>query len=221
MAVSAHEVERALLARLRPEYERKGYRFVAEPPERLLPPFLRGYRPDAIALKGDGGAIIEVTRRQGDQAVDELAAISKEVSSHSGWEFHVVFAGDDPNGDAVRFTPAKADVERELAAVQALIDAGHIRAALVMAWAAFEAVARAQPIDDDEAPKHRTPLQVVERLAMYGFLEPDTARRLRACAKLRNAVVHGDFSVDVTAEAVARLMSAIRDLAGDVASAAE
>lgn len=220
MAVSAHEVERALLARLRPEYERKGYRFVAEPPERLLPPFLRGYRPDAIALKGDGGAIIEVTRRQGDQAVEELASISREVSSHSGWEFHVVFAGDDPDGDAVRFTPTRADVERELAAVQTLVGAGHVRAALVMAWAVFEAVARAQPIDDGEAPKHRTPLQVVERLAMYGFLEPDTARRLRACAKLRNAVVHGDFSVDVTPDAVTALVAAIRNIADEAPSAA-
>lgn len=221
MAVTSHESERAMLARLGPVYERKGYHFVAEPPERLLPSFLRGYRPDAIALKGDGGAIIEVTSREGDRAVDELASLSKEVSSHSGWEFHVIFAGDDLDGDAVRFTPAKADVERELAAVRALIDAGHVRAALVMAWAVFEAVARAQPIEDGEAPKARTPLQVVERLAMHGFLEPDTARELRESVKLRNAIAHGDFSVDATPEAVARLMSAVQDLSGDVASAAE
>ena len=43
--------ERLVLERLRETYEREGYEFFLQPSGDILPPFLRGFRPDAIALK--------------------------------------------------------------------------------------------------------------------------------------------------------------------------
>ncbi len=60
--------------------------------------------------------------------------------------------------------------------------------------------------------KAYSPLQTVQALAEEGYLESDDARRLREMARLRSAVVHGDFAVDVSAEQVEFLLDQLQAL---------
>ena len=65
-------------------------------------------------------------------------------------------------------------------------------------------------------PSSVSPLQAVQALAADGFVESEVADRLRGLARLRDAVVHGDLSVDVTADQVKMLVRDLRMIASDV-----
>lgn len=67
-------------------------------------------------------------------------------------------------------------------------------------------------------PRGLSPIQAIQTLTEEGYLENDTADRLREMAKLRNAVVHGDFSVDVPAEQVEGLLRQLQAIASDIMS---
>ena len=59
MQTNSAEYETDLLRALRPQYESKGYTFFIHPTSDLIPPFLRGYRPDAIAVSEKDNVVIE------------------------------------------------------------------------------------------------------------------------------------------------------------------
>jgi uncharacterized protein YutE (UPF0331/DUF86 family) len=65
-----------------------------------------------------------------------------------------------------------------------------------------------------------SPIQAIQTLAEEGYIENEAADRLRAMAKLRNAVVHGDLSIDVPAEQVDGLLRQLKEIASEVMSAA-
>jgi uncharacterized protein YutE (UPF0331/DUF86 family) len=51
-------------------------------------------------------------------------------------------------------------------------------------------------------------------------LENKAATQLRDMAKVRNAVVHGDLSIDVPAEQVEGLLNQLREIAANIISVA-
>jgi len=53
-------------------------------------------------------------------------------------------------------------------------------------------------------------MQAVQRLAEEGYLEHEAANHLREMVKLRNAVVHGDLSVNVSARQVENLLKELQ-----------
>ncbi len=53
-------------------------------------------------------------------------------------------------------------------------------------------------------------------LAEEGYIESEEADYLREMAKQRNAAVHGDFSVDVPAAHVERMLEYPRSIASDI-----
>ena len=53
-------------------------------------------------------------------------------------------------------------------------------------------------------------------LAEEGYLENDAADTLRKMVKLRNAVVHGDLSVDVSKAQIEGLLKQLRTIAADI-----
>jgi hypothetical protein len=78
---------------LQTSYEARGLRFVIDPPRELVPAFLVGHTPDAIALDPDGGGIIIEVMRPPSQigGKRDLAEISKTVAAQKGWEFRAVY----------------------------------------------------------------------------------------------------------------------------------
>ena len=63
-----------------------------------------------------------------------------------------------------------------------------------------------------ERSRGLSPIQAVQELAAEGYIENEEAQRLRDMARLRSAVVHGDFSVNVTADQIEFLIKQLETL---------
>ena len=101
--------------------------------------------------------------------------------------------------------------------IEALTNGGHHAAAFLIAWAALESLVRlANANGEAGTPRAFSPLQVIQMLAEEGYLENEAADNLRKMVKLRNAVAHGDLSVDVQGGEVKCLLKQLRAIAADI-----
>jgi uncharacterized protein YutE (UPF0331/DUF86 family) len=102
-----------------------------------------------------------------------------------------------------------------------LLESGHERAALVIAWSLLEAIARlVTPQGETTRARPLSPVQAVQTLAEMGYLKEVDARRLRELTSLRNAVVHGGLKTVVPANDVAQLICDLETITHDLAEAA-
>ena len=85
-------------------------------------------------------------------------------------------------------------------------DQGHFRAAFVLAWSLLEASLRT--IDGLATNPGRVDT-LVQTLAMQGYIEPQTERRIRTLIDLRHRIVHGDLMAEPSAMDVEAVLSAI------------
>lgn len=219
MRVEAREA--AILARLKDRYEFEGYDVFVHPPKGLVPPFVEPFRPDAIALKGDGGLIIEVKVGRQRSPNGELAALAQRIQDHKDWKL-LVFYDDDLPAEAPIHPPSITRIETELEEVEGLAAAGQSRAAFLVGWGAFEAVARAL-IERDGATLSRPPsaLTLAEYLERNGLLDEAESRTLRLLVTARNAAVHGDLSHSIEPNEVDALLDIGRRLLDQLKQPAE
>jgi uncharacterized protein YutE (UPF0331/DUF86 family) len=200
-------VERRLLSLIRSQYEANGYLFYEYPQRDLLPPFLQGHRPDAIALGSPKNVAIEVKlhRRTSDRALEKLSGLFKDQPD---WELRVLY-GDDFEIQPASIPSSQVEIERQIDEAESLLKSGHERAALVLAWAALEAASRSIPSDESQVHS-RSPSQVLEILERMGRLEFQRTKVLRGLLALRNAAVHGDYNTAITKADVESVLSAAR-----------
>lgn len=213
MSMSHAVRERLVLDRLRETYEQNGYEFFLEPSATLLPPFLKGYRPDAIALKGVEGVVIEVkfgNHPIKDQRLQALAAILRDRSE---WSLKVYMEQQRPEDRLSIDVPTVAQLENLISESEILAAEGHPRAAFLLARSGLEAVARARASEQGLAiGRPISPAGTVESLEMGGLINDETGRDLRKKAQLRNRVAHGDLTALVERSAVDGLIQCVRDL---------
>jgi uncharacterized protein YutE (UPF0331/DUF86 family) len=110
--------------------------------------------------------------------------------------------------------PTWQQIQIALREVESLAASKHYSAAIVAASAFVEALARlARASSDDQSSQIVSPLQAVQTLSEEGYIEAETAERLREFVRLRNAVVHGDLSAVVSPDQVDRLLKDVRNIA--------
>ena len=209
--------ESDVLRSLRQEYEAQGLKFQVNPPRELVPEFLGDFQPDAIAWGPNGGIIIEVKSWRNSASERQLAEIARRVSNQKGWEFRAIYMRPPIDDTPSIPKPTRQQIQAAFKEIEALTNGGHHAAALVSAWATLESLARLARADG-EVRKSRTfsPLQAIQTLAEEGYMENEIADPLRDMAKLRNAVVHGDFSVDVPVGQVENLLRVLQTIASDI-----
>jgi hypothetical protein len=196
MSASVAQAENEALCRLKDDFKAKGYVVIGEPTQDDLPEFLRSHRPDALAFGPGDNVVIEARSRRTRASDVLLAQLAQIVSSQPRWRLLVVYAGE-ASDDLVRVHRAdQPQIEKALEEARDLRSQGHHKAALVVAWALLEALARNLP-GDGLSFRALSPMQVIERLAAGGYLVPSDAERMRGLIAVRNGVVHGDFSTDV------------------------
>jgi hypothetical protein len=187
------------LRNLQASYEARGLRFFINPSRELVPSFLEGYQPDAIAMgPNGGGAIIEVKRHESQASNRKLAELAKKVGAQRGWEFKAIYthpATENPDNIA---KPTLEQIDARLQEMRILADTGHLAPALIFGWAVLESLARLA--SSSARSTGLSPIQAVQVLAEEGYIKNEDAQRLRDMAGLRSAVAHGDFSVNVSAE---------------------
>jgi uncharacterized protein YutE (UPF0331/DUF86 family) len=210
-----------LMAQLRKDAEKRGWKFYIEPPLQVIPEFLKGYRPDALGIGSDGGVVVEVKTRQHKAQKDSLAKIASLVEAQSGWEFRVFYVSPPVEVEPAVSDPTAIELSSGIAEVRKLLEAGHERAALVIAWSLLEAIARlVSPHEGRTKARPLSPVQAVQTLAEMGYLEEVDARRLRELANLRNAVVHGVFQTTVLPKDVDQLMTNLEEITRNLDEAA-
>ncbi len=211
--------ESSALRDLQQASEAQGLTFYMKPPRKVVPDFLGSHQPDAIARGPDGGIIIEVVHRGRREGETQLAELSKMISRQKGWEFRVIYLNSSADGAPSIRKPTWPQLHAALGESGALAAGGHHAAAFVSAWAALEALARLASSGGKAGPSGASPLRAIQALAADGFVENEVADRLRGLARLRDAVVHGDLSVDVTADQVETLVRDLRAIASDMEAA--
>ena len=204
MVASSAIRERDFLQTLVPGYEAEGFSVFLHPAREMLPPFMRGYQPDAIAVKDDKKIAIEIKRDATRRAAgrEELQRI---FSEHPEWELRIYYIPGRAEEEDIQ-TPDLAEIDAALAEVDQLKRAGHLRAALIMAWAALEAAGRALLPQDLARPQPANKL--IEVLASEGVVTPAEADSLRKAISLRNAATHGHFAVPITEQEVEQVVAA-------------
>jgi hypothetical protein len=214
METKTEKNEADILRTLRSRYERRGYTFIAHPTTDLIPEFLRGYRPDALALSEKGSVVIEIKAGRRSKGSQSLAQIAERVAGQPNWKFEIYYAGDFLR--PVYGKPDPAAISQLLAEVRRLIEAGFDRPALVMAWAALEAIARALRGGVETATGPMIPSEIVEWLVRTGHVDSPTGRMLRQMIKTRNSVVHGDQVVDLQGHELLVLYTTLELLAEEL-----
>jgi hypothetical protein len=155
--------------------------------------------------------VVEVT---GDAATDQnpadqqrFSALTAALKQEPEWQFHLILNRGAPP-PSIRTVPDGEILELlDTVSAVATVDA---KAALVMGWAAMEALGRNRvPARFGRA---QTSAALIEYIAFEGIVGPADAQFLRLVASKRNAVAHGDLSQAVTGEEVARLVALLREL---------
>ncbi|WP_404438076.1 hypothetical protein [Bradyrhizobium daqingense] len=211
METEAEKREADILRTLRGRYEQRGYTFIPHPTADLVPSFLRGYRPDAIAVSDKGSIVIEVKAAKTPAAQKSLQQIARLVADRPDWKLEIYYAGDFPRAAYQR--PSPDEVSRLVEEVHSLIGAGFLRAAVVMGWAAIEAIVRGLRAGSESASAPMMPSASVEWLVSSGHLDPAAGRALRQMIRLRNAIVHGDQKLNMTGNETDVLVNALEGLA--------
>jgi hypothetical protein len=221
MEPSTLALEQMALDRLRQTYEERGYAFLREPSSTFLPAFLRDlrYRPDAIAIKGDEGVVIEVKLKRPDVPSQRLADLADKIRAQKGWHFHLLFLSDDPEAlpPPLPEMPV-ASIRDQAREAQQLWGAGHRRAALLLSWATLEAAIRTtiRSLDETVATKMLTGRPALGLAGTYGLIELDLERQLNEIMATRNAVAHGDFDRVVSEADFITLSAAIDQILTEI-----
>jgi len=192
------EPERIVLENVTSRLRDEGYQVVLSPDRLQLPTFLQDTAPDAVAFGDKKNLVVEVV---GDNASGnrKLAKFREAISSHPDWELYVVgvLSGEASRGIGIVQTETIESANNEIGLIS---DAGHPIAALLFAWASFEATARA--LLPNKFLRPQTPGRIVEVLAAEGVITPDEGAQLRKLAEARNQAVHGNLYAAVSADEI-------------------
>jgi hypothetical protein len=175
------------------DYRAKGYEVTLQPPPDLLPPDLAAYAPDVLARKGDEAVVIEIRSRPTSRGQPPLEGLARAVRALPGWRLELVLAEPD-----IAFPLPESTLpwsEREAAGAldeaEALLEAGHAEAALLIAWAGTEATLRLVAEREGVAAERNEANFLLERLTTEGVLAQREYQVLRGALSLRNAIAHG------------------------------
>lgn len=200
------QTESDILAATARKLSEQGYDVVIEPNASFLPESLRAFRPDGIAIGKSPKLVIEVANEGPHNAkrVAELQRVLKEVPD---WRLHLVLG---IGSESPEIAPADESSIEAIVNRASKLTTAEPEAALLMGWAAFEALGRSRRPNDFARPQ--SPGRIVERLASEGVVTPSEAAFLRSMATTRNAFIHGDLSQRAEPAALERFLDIIRGL---------
>lgn len=201
-------IEAQLLEEIVPKLEADGFEVFLQPSGSILPRFLKNYRPDAIARRGDKKLAIEVKQQSkgNELSIEKIAGL---FHGQDDWDFRVFWIPNKTEGVSVDLQKPST-IRKQINEILELSNQGHQSAAFLVGWATLEALARS--LLKDQVSRPQTPGRVVELLASDGMLTPSEADVLRSLISKRNNFVHGDLKVRITKTDVNRLISPLKIL---------
>jgi len=177
------------------QYRSQGYQVVLFPTREQRPEFAAEHPIDLLAFGDQENVIVEVRQSREELSGDEqLARLAEIVGAHPSWRLDLVVLNREAPGDRVRpdaLEPTNAQLEETLAMAELLLRGGQLPPALLLAWAALEAVLR-RTLRGTGAPlQSYSASYLLSALSADGPLEQDDYDRLSRALVLRNHVAHG------------------------------
>jgi uncharacterized protein YutE (UPF0331/DUF86 family) len=210
--MSAETTENIVLDRLVPDLKSQGYDVFVHPGRQMVPPFLGTYIPDVIALRDDKNLVIEIKHRNG-RSEDVLQELARRFEGQSGWEFRVVWVNPSETQDELT-VQSRETIAKRLKEISKLLGAGFVESAMLMSWAAFEAIGRKLMAKEFSRPQ--TPGRLIQVLAKEGHITPDESDILRQLADTRNRFIHGELTVAASRSDVESFIKIISSLVNGV-----
>ena len=184
--MSTYQSELEVMDLLVPELEAEGYEVFLQPRRQLLPQFLKGYKPDAIARRPDKSLVVEIVR-QSEPPDPRIAEIASILKKQKDWDLKLVWV--TPTGSRKEIdSPSPATIRKRTGEVRTLAEEGHFVSAL-------------------QFPQ--TPARLTQVLSNHGFITPSEADKLRSLAQKRNKVAHGDFTLRVTKSDIENMLDTL------------
>jgi hypothetical protein len=197
-----------VLQRLVPELEAEGYEVYVQPNRPLIPAFLGSFSPDVVALRPGKNLVIEVLKpSQGaSQKLDQLTAL---FQNQRDWELRVVWIL--PSSDTASLQVQDRDaIQTRIMQIKELASTGHAEPAVLLAWATFEALARA--VAPERFARPQTPGRILQVLASDGYLTPSEADALRALAQKRNRLIHGELNIHISDQEISNFLAILNEM---------
>ena len=211
MVSTGNERDAVVLESLVPNLHAEGFQVFLYPSRTILPPFLHGCRPDAIALKAGCKVAIEVASGKPRTAA-KVRRLRDLLTDHPDWELRIIYAPPQAGLEPLAAPPQEV-VQQALGKLLDLLEQAGPVPALLTAWAAFEAAGRA--LNPDSLGRPQTAGRLVETLAFEGCITPSEADKLRTMGELRNRAAHGDFDIALSPSdlrELVRIISILFDL---------
>lgn len=204
--ISVAHIESAALDELEPRWRQQGYTLVRAPSAEQLPGFLRDFRPDAIAIGVKPSLAIEVLRSRGRSADTKVRQLQSLFKGRDDWRLEVVYVS--PDGAPLQ-SVTRSEIESVLHQVRLLVQR-EPRAALLLAWAALEAVART--LQPELASRSLSPSSLTDLLISHGHLPQTESGKLRRLGEIRNLLAHGQINEEPSVEDVCYLIDRAESL---------
>jgi hypothetical protein len=217
--------EREKLVKLAEEYRREGYEVVFHPNSEDMPSFLKHYRPDMIARRGDEAVVVEVKSRSllNSLPSEYLSSLAKAIEQHQGWRLDLVM---DNSEDAFLY-PSKSEgslqqqeIESRLPIAKQMISQ-NLDSAVLYAWALVEATLRLLAEKEEISLKRADPLYLVTYLTHEGVISQSECRLLKDALALRNTIAHGFKTLQLTYNSVYELIALIEKLLVELSESVE
>jgi uncharacterized protein YutE (UPF0331/DUF86 family) len=179
-----------------------------EPSRQLLPPFMEGYIPDAIALRHDKNLAIEVIV-EGPSSKAKEDRLRNRFESRNDWELRFYYVRPASRREGL---PAMANetIDSSMASLEGLISSGQLSAASLIGWATFEALGRA--LSPEKFTGAQTPARLIEVLATDGIVTPSEADLLRKLANSRNRLIHGTLNESIDSAELTKFLAILKVL---------
>lgn len=210
MQTSTRTVAAQRVEELAREFKERGYQVTVWPEPDQLPEPLARFRPDLLARKADELYVVEVKSRE-SLPDPELQRLANTVREHPGWRFELVLLKPESEFPGARPWNAE-EIENRLREVEATLSAGHVQAALLLAWSAAEATLRLLAAKERLRLERQDAPFILRVLVTSGVITREEHQRLWGVLQARNAVAHGLKPPELEVADVASLSELVRDL---------
>jgi Holliday junction resolvase len=187
-------MQEEILERVAQRYRDEGYHVIVRPSADQIPPFIAGFQPDLVAIRGNEGVVVEIKVNRIDLSSDhQIAGLAEIVNARPGWRLDLVVLEPETTIQKAAqeaAEPSDEQLAQILKTADELSEKGYSPYACVVAWGGLEAAMRRLQ-SDAELYGRTTPTELMRTLYGNGFLSREQFERLRESYKIRSQVVHG------------------------------
>ena len=192
-------------------YEKNGYKVIIEPHGADIPPFIKNYQPDLIAISEKDNVVVEVKSRTDLSTIERLKDIAEIINQKENWRFELIVTTSkketNAESDKINVDLELSEIKKNLLEVKNLSEQDLLSASFILCWANLESLSRQLLLEDKKSLKNKNPLSLIKTLFSFGYLTRIDYENLERLFRIRNQIVHGYKVANLDKESLSRLIS--------------